>query len=170
MLVGTLTLPPSPSPYPSLYPSVSFCCVPATFKGKAKQWGPKTSTDNRAAASDFSCFFTIFLLFFFLQLENCATHQKASGRTGISLAFMHRKLAQNLMLTKVTIVVSLASASASAATAASLWGLSSPKLVEPNWSELRRHFWQTDKQTARQTDWHYLGYSIWRWYLATNWT
>lgn len=109
----SLALSVCPFP-PSLSLSVSFCCVPATFKGKAKQSGPKTSTDNSAAASDFSCFFFTF----FLQLENCATHQKASGRTGISLAFMHRKLAQNLMLTKVTIVVSLASASAS------LWGLS----------------------------------------------
>lgn len=61
VLVGTLTLSPSPS---LSHTTVSFCCVPATFKGKAKQWGPKTSTDNRAAASDFSCFFTIFLLFF----------------------------------------------------------------------------------------------------------
>lgn len=162
VLVGTLTLSPPPLSL-SLSLSPSAVCQ-QRLKAKQSTEAQRHQLTIGLPPLTFLVFSLFSFLFFSCSAENCATHQKASGRTGISLAFMHRKLAQNLMLTKVTIVVSLASASAP--TAASLWGLSSPKLVEPNWSELRRHFWQTD----RQSDWYYLGYSIWWWYLATNWT
>lgn len=148
VLVGTLTLSPSHS----LSLSVFFCCVPATFKGKASTEAQRHQLTIGLPPLTFLVFFSLFAFFFFLQCRKLCNSSKSVWPEWHFSRIYAQKTSAKFDVDKGDNCCQLSfSFSFSSNCCFTLGSLSS----ETSWTELK---WAettllTDRQTDSQTDW-----------------